>query len=343
MNGFMTAIRTRRRILLLLALSAAACCLLSGQALSPDQDDQATATDQSGSPTQVIGKIWRYELFTIGQNTIKVNQIIVSLAILLGGIWLSRRLTRMAQPRLSRHLDRSVAAAIQKIAFYFLVVFVVLISLQVVNIPLTIFTFLGGALAIGLGFGAQNIINNFISGLILMIERPIRIGDLLEVEGNQGRVENVGYRCTLIKKSDGIDLLVPNSILLEKNVVNWTLSDRRFRTSVAVGAAYGSPTAEVAGLIRKAVDEHHEILKDPEPVVVFDEFGDNALNFQVYFWCEVQTFMDLQTIRSDVRFRIDELFREAGIVIAFPQRDVHLDTPTPLEVRVTGGDPHSRN
>jgi len=321
-------------MLLLPALSAAACCLITGQALAADQ----TPTDQ---PEGWVN-IWRYQLFKIGESTVEVNQIILSMAILLGGIWLSRRLTRMAQPRLSKHLDRSVAAAIQKIAFYFLVVFVVLISFQVVAIPLTMFTFLGGALAIGIGFGAQNLINNFISGLILMIERPIRIGDLLEVEGNQGRVHSIGYRCTLIKKSDGVDLLVPNSTLLETNVINWTLSDNRFRTSVTVGVAYGSPTSEVASLIRKAVDEHAEILKDPEPIVTFDEFGDNTLNFQVYFRCEVQSFMDLRIIRSDVRFRIDELFREAGVVIAFPQRDVHLDTLRPLEVRVTRGETHSR-
>ena len=334
MNGFINAIKTRRRILLLLALSVAACCLLTCQALAADD----TQTDQ---PEGWL-RIWQYKLFKIGDNYIVVNQIILSLVILLGGIWLSGRLTRMARPSLSKHLDSSVAAAIQKIAFYFLVVFVILISFQVVNIPLAMFTFLGGALAIGVGFGAQNLINNFISGLILMIERPIRIGDLLEVEGNQGRVNSIGYRYTLIKKSDGVDLLVPNSTLLETNVVNWTLSDNRFRTSVTVGVAYGSPTGEVASLIRKAVDEHGEILRDPQPIIVFEEFGDNALNFQVYFWCEVESFMDLRIIRSDVRFRIDELFREAGIVIAFPQRDVHLDTLRPLEVRVTRGETHNR-
>jgi len=333
MNRFSSTVPPRRRILLILLLAIPAICLLTGQAL---QTDDATMSDVYGKTwADVAGDIWHHPLAKIRGNEIEVNQVIISLAILLGGIWLSRRLTRIAYRRLESRLDKSVAAAIRRLLFYVLTAIVVFVSLEVVQIPLTAFTFLGGALAIGIGFGAQNLINNFISGLILMMEQPVRIGDLLEVEGNQGHVESIGYRYTLLKKTDGIDLLVPNSTLLEKNVVNWTLSDKRIRTSVTVGVAYGSPTDKVAGLIRKAVDEHGSILDSPEPIVTFDDFGDSALVFEAHFWSEVETFMDLRIIRSDVRFRIDQLFRESGIVIAFPQHDVHLDTLRPLDVRLT--------
>jgi len=228
--------------------------------------------------------------------------------------------------------DEGFAASLGKGIYYCLVVIVLLLVLSTVEIPLTVFAFFGGALAIGVGFGAQTLINNFISGIILLIERPIKEGDIVDVEGVRGRVVNIGSRCCQVKLFDGIDILVPNSLFLEQKVVNWTLSDTTLRFSVRVGVAYGSPTREVAQLLEKAVEEHGRILKNPEPVVLFEDFGESTLLFTVYFWLEVGGPMDYRTVCSDIRFRIDRLFREAGIAIAYPQRDVHLDTLSPLRV-----------
>ena len=202
--------------------------------------------------------------------------------------------------------------------------------------PLTVFTFLGGALAIAVGFGSQNILNNFISGLILLVERPIRMGDMIEIEGTYGTVEEVGFRSTRVRSFENIYIIVPNSTFLEKNVVNWTLSDDLVRIHITLGVVYGSPTREVARLIRQVMDEHAKVLKTPEPVILFSDFGDNALQFEVHFWIRMKRLMDRRITESDVRYRVDELFRAAGIVIAFPQRDVHLDAVKPLTVRVVG-------
>jgi small-conductance mechanosensitive channel len=158
-----------------------------------------------------------------------------------------------------------------------------------------------------------------------MWERPIRIGDFLEVGETRGTVEAINTRSTRIRRVDGVHLLIPNSQLLENTVVNWTLVDRRTRTIVRVGVAYGSPVQQVAELIERAAKEKESILDDPAPLVIFEDFGDSALVFDLYFWVLAAADRDLRVIRSDVRFRIDELFREAGIVIAFPQRDVHID------------------
>jgi small-conductance mechanosensitive channel len=194
--------------------------------------------------------------------------------------------------------------------------------------------FISGAVAIGVGFGAQNIINNVISGWILMSERPVRIGDFIELDDtNRGVVETIGNRSTRIRRIDGVHMLVPNSQLLERTVVNWTLVDRKFRTSVRVGVVYGSPVRLMEELLQQAVRERKEVLTDPEPIVVFEDFGDNALIFDTFFWCESSGEKELRVIRSDIRFRIDELCRENDIVIAFPQRDVHLYAKTPIEVR----------
>jgi small-conductance mechanosensitive channel len=234
-------------------------------------------------------------------------------------------------PRLG--VDPSAASAFQSILFYTLVVLFAVFALKIVNVPLTAFTLLGGALALGIGFGSQNVINNFISGLILLAERPIRVGDLIQLEELYGNVDKIGARSTRVKTGANHEIIVPNSSFLENNVVNWTLSDDRIRTVVKVGVIYGSPTREVSRLLLKAVHDHGRVLAKPEPIVLFTDFADNSLNFEVHFWIKMQRIMDRLRIESDVRYRIDQLFREAGLVIAFPQRDVHLDSTKPIEVR----------
>jgi len=293
--------------------------------------------DQLLAGGNIFVSVWNLQIMTLGGQPVTVGKIILGLAVFLIGILLIRRFTPVVRMRvLSRtRLDENAVAALEKVISYALLVIVILFSLQIVNIPLSIFAFLGGAVALAFGFGAQNILNNFISGWILMIERPIRIGDLIELEGHYGSVESIGARCTRIRLFTGIHILVPNSALLEKNVINWTLSDDRVRVHVAVGVAYGSPTRKVEELIRRAVDENKKILNDPAPIILFEDFGDNALLFEVHFWVSVRRLMDARRIKSEVRFRTDDLFREAGITIAFPQRDVHLDTLSPLEVRLS--------
>ena len=285
---------------------------------------------------QSFSDILDKQLIDLGSDkSVEVGRLIVSLLFLGGGLVLSSILARLAGRQLRRgRVAPGAAHAMQKLLFYALFVAVVLTALSILHVPVTMFAFLGGAIAIGIGFGAQNIINNFISGWILMIERPVRIDDLVEVEDHIGKIETIGARCTRIRRNDGIHMLVPNSVMLERTVVNWTLIDKYVRTIVSVGVAYGSPTDQVASLIRGAMDEQEAILKKPEPIVVFEDFGDNALIFDAYFWCEVGSAMELRLIRSAVRFRVDQLFREAGIVIAFPQRDTHLDTLKPLEIRL---------
>jgi small-conductance mechanosensitive channel len=210
---------------------------------------------------------------------------------------------------------------------YFIISIAVLIftSMEILNIPLTAFAFVSGAIAIGVGFGAQNIINNFISGWILMWERPIRIGDFLEVGEARGVVECINTRSTLIRRNDGVHMLVPNSLLLENTVTNWTLIDKNARTFVRVGVAYGSDVIKVRELIYQVIGERDDILPQPEPSVLFEDFGDNALIFDLIFWVSAVSETDIRRRRSEIRFRMYELFNEHNVVIAYPQRDLHVD------------------
>jgi potassium efflux system protein len=271
-------------------------------------------------------------LFTIDEHVIRVRQLVTAVIVLFAGLLLLKQGIRLFRKRVlpKTTLKPNEAVALTKIVYYFGVLLILLLCMHLLHLPITAFAFLGGALAIGVGFGAQNLLNNFISGFIIMAERPIRLGDLIELEGNFARVEDIGPRCTRIRTADNIHILVPNSSFLEKNIVNWTLSDQKVRAHVTVGVTYGSPIREVERLMVKAA-----------PFVLFRDFGDNALIFSLYFWVSMETMAERLLLESNIRFRIDDLFREAGIVIAFPQRDVHLDTTRPLELKVVdpGGFP----
>lgn len=267
-----------------------------------------------------------YEAFTLFQHTFTLGELLaVPLAIIVG-FWLIDKFAHIATYRLRKTGASADTVHLFKRIFYVIAFAILVVTLlELLSVPLTAFAFLSGAIAIGVGFGAQNIINNFISGWILMWERPIRIGDFLEVDDARGSVESINTRYTRIRRVDGVHMLIPNSKLLENTVINWTLIDTLTRTSVKVGVAYGSPCRKVADLIEKAVTQQDDILTEPKPVVVFDDFGDNALAFEVYFWVNATVERNLRVIRSQVRYAIDELFNEAGVVIAFPQRDVHID------------------
>tara|TARA_Y100001951_G_C11280807_1_gene265211 strand:+ start:875 stop:1753 length:879 start_codon:yes stop_codon:yes gene_type:complete len=274
----------------------------------------------------LVKKFLSKDLFTLFDITFTSGDLIAIPLIYVIGIWLFKKLAHIATYRLRSSGASADTIHLFKRLFYIVAGAILIVTtLDVMNVPLTAFAFLSGAVAIGVGFGAQNIINNFISGWILMWERPIRIGDFLEVDGARGSVETINTRSTRIRRVDGVHMLIPNSKLLENTVVNWTLIDNLTRTSVRVGVAYGSDCKLVARLIEQATQQQEDILTEPKPVVIFDDFGDNALMFETFFWVNATKERDLRVIRSQVRFTIDELFAEHDIVIAFPQRDVHLD------------------
>ncbi|MCW9029253.1 MAG: mechanosensitive ion channel [Kangiella sp.] len=213
---------------------------------------------------------------------------------------------------------------VQRLVFFVMLGIIVVTVLSFLNVPLTAFAFISGAVAIGVGFGAKNVMDNFISGWILMSERPVRINDVVEMEDQLGRIIQVGNRSTIIRRIDGAHMVIPNSTLLQSNLINWTLLDQNIRSVVKVGVAYGSDIEKVKEIAMEIMKEHPEILDDPEPEVIFEDFGDSSLVFDLWYWASLGSIRGLRAIRSDVRFEIDKRLKENNIVIAFPQRDVHL-------------------
>ena len=285
----------------------------------------------------LVSQVWNCVIFTSSDGAkITVQTLVIGLALLLLGYVAAKRISNWLGTKVLARIGvhASAAAPMQKISFYVLVATFTLFSLNWLGVPLAMFTFLGGALAIGVGFGSQNIVNNFISGLILLAERPIRVGDVIEIDKLVGKVSDIGARSTRITTGANLEIIVPNSKFLETNVINWTLSDDKICSTITIGVAYGSSTREAARLLKLAAVEHKAVLPHPEPEVLFKEFGDNALIFHLQFWLHLRASAKVD-VESQLRFRIDELFNQAGIVIAYPQRDVHLNVMRPVEVRLS--------
>jgi small-conductance mechanosensitive channel len=274
-----------------------------------------------------------------GKRSVTVSKVVKLIVILALGLWLVSLITAHGSRRVKRWQPTQASSGLLSLRLFTLVAVVVIIvfALISVHIPLTVFTFFGGALAIGVGFGAQNIINNFISGLILLTERSIRLGDMVEIEGELSRVTQIGSRCCQVHRLDGIDMLIPNSSLLENNVINLTLSDQRLRCTISVGIAYGMPVRKALALVETVLAENIQVLKTPAPDVYLQEFGESALSLRVDFWVDLLLQPNRTRLMSDVRLRIGELFSENGILLAFPQRDVHLDITHPVQVELASG------
>ena len=274
-------------------------------------------------------KNWlNYPLFTFNEQVVTLIELLTVPLWLIISIWLAHRLILKLEQKLQKqNKDPNLIQLVRRVSYIVALAIIFLITLSMLNVPITAFAFLSGAIAIGFGFGAQNIINNFISGWILMGEQPIRIGDFLEVEGVKGSVEEINTRSTRIRRVDGVHMLIPNSKLIENTVINWTLRDKLVRGTVAVGVAYGSDCNKVKEIMLDIANAQKETLSDnnKEPQVFFQDFGDSALIFELFFWINSQVDGGLRLVASNIRFEIDKAFNQADIVVAFPQRDIHID------------------
>jgi potassium efflux system protein len=299
--------------------------------------------------TQTAKSIWNFEMFAVEDSTlidgktvtitygVTVGKSIGALLLFLFGYWLfallSRRLQRVMVSRFG--VNEQMASVIRRWARISLAVALIIFILNLARIPLTVFAFMGGALAIGIGFGTQTIIKNVISGIIILFERKIRVGDIIALGGMTGHVIAVDLRASTVRGFDGVEALVPNSSFLENQVVNWTYSNPRIRREIRLGIAYGSPIRAASEMIARCAEDHAQVLEDPAPEVFFEDFGDSALLLVLVFWVELGPNLVARRVDSDLRHAIEQRLAAAGIPIPFPQRGVHLDVSQPLPVRLT--------
>jgi len=266
--------------------------------------------------------------WTVGNLHIALGGIVAFVVALTLGIVVSRILRFVLDeavlPRLS--LPRGVPAAISATVGYLVVIAGFVMAFLAAGLEMSQFTFLVGAFGVGIGFGLQNVVNNFVSGLILLYERPIQVGDVLEVGTLRGHVKRIGIRSSTLATFDGAEVIVPNANLIAADVVNWTLSDRVRRVDIPVGAGYGSDPRKVLAILEQVAKAHPEVLPLPAPNPLFVGFGDSSLNFELRFW--TPEYDASIRVGSEVRTAIVTAFKEAGIEIPFPQRDLHVRSMT---------------
>lgn len=293
-----------------------------------------------------LQSFWQYELFVVEDSSevdgrtvsigygVTVGKSIGALCLFVLGYWLFSRLVQLLQLMLIRRfgVNPQLASVVRRWLMILLAIGLIIFILNLARIPLSVFAFMGGALAIGLGFGTQTIIKNFISGIIILFERKIRVGDIIQLDGITGHVTAVDLRATTVRGFDGVEALVPNSSFLESQVVNWTYSNQQIRRELRIGIAYGSDAREAEATILKIVAEHPKILITPSPEVYFEDFADSALLLVVIYWVELVGGTVARRVDSDVRHVIYQRLAEAGIGIPFPQRDIHLNLTQPVPV-----------
>jgi small-conductance mechanosensitive channel len=267
-------------------------------------------------------------LFVLGGTAVTVASVVSFVVFVLAAYaasWLLRRSLHRVYRR--RALDEGVQHALDRLLHYAVVALGAFVALENLGVSITALAGVGAILAVGIGFGLQNIAQNFVSGLILLLERPVKKGDFVEVGDVRGTVRDIRARATVVTTLDNVDIIVPNGQFITEAVTNETYGDRRVRVRIKVGVAYGSDTARVRDVLLQVAQSSPQVLADPPPQVLFKDFGESSLDFELLAW--LSDPREENPAASDIRFAVDQAFRAEGIEIPFPQRDVHVRSGPP--------------
>jgi small-conductance mechanosensitive channel len=269
-------------------------------------------------------------LFRIKETPITIISLVNLTAIIAVAMFSARILVKILQSQIYQkfEIDVGLQHTISTVVKYVIIGTGIFVALENIGFDLSVITALAAVLMVGIGFGLQNIANNFISGLIILFERPIKVGDFVAIGDILGEVKSISARSTKVTTLDNISVIVPNADFLSNSVTNWSHSELKTRIHINVGVAYGSDTELVRKIMIEIAEKHAKVLKKPAPDVWFREFGDSSLNFSLLIWTTEPHLHDV--IRSDLNFAIDKAFREQGVEIPFPQRDLHLRTSIPI-------------
>lgn len=308
--------------------------------------DQARGEPLTRQAADALAAVWNAELYLAEEvaslggrkvtqfRPVTTGKMVRLVVILLVGWLLIRLLAALVRGGVARlGAGRPAQATAGRWVFGLGMGLLIIFALNRVHIPFTAFAFLGGTLAIGIGFGAQTVLKNFISGIILKLERPFRVNDLVQMGDTSGFIRAIGLRASVVEHIDGVETLVPNSVLLENAVSNWTFGGDAVRGEVAVGVAYGSPTVLVTDLLIGVARDHARVLDEPPPSVRFDDFGESTLQFRLLFWFDARGIRR-EKLASELRYAIADCLEEAGIELSYPQRDINFKRDQPLRVEV---------
>jgi len=277
-----------------------------------------------------IKQVFEYKLFTINTNPITISSIFLFLIIFTVWLIVAKVVSKILETKLLVRIptDENTRHVIQKLTQYMLVTLGAIVSFQFIGIDLSGLAVVFGLLSVGIGFGLQNLTSNFISGLILLFGRPIRIGDRVTVGDTEGDVIDISIRSTTINSLNNISMIVPNSEFISSTVINWSHGDKKIRIDLDVGVSYDSDLDKVLRCLKEVADENKEVLRFPKADVLFCGFGDSSWDLQLRIW--IADPKRNRLVRSDINCDIVRKFRENDIEIPFPQRDLHVRSPLPV-------------
>ncbi|MGD9899778.1 MAG: mechanosensitive ion channel family protein [Calditrichaceae bacterium] len=283
--------------------------------------------------SQVISKILNVTLFELNQTPVTMFSILMFILMMFMFFILSRVINRMLLQRVFTRLqlETNTRFMMLRITHYTVMVIGTIVAFQFVGINLAGLAVIFGLLSVGIGFGLQNVTSNFVAGLILLFEQPIKIGDRVTVGDTEGDVIAINFRSTTIRSLNNITIIVPNSEFVSSNVINWTHGDPKIRVVLEVGVSYGSDLDLVLKCLEEVAAGHQDVLKNPKPDVLLSSFGDSSWNMLLRVW--ILDTKRHHIIRSDINCAIVRKFRENSIEIPFPQRDLHLRSAEPLPVK----------
>ncbi|MDP8213204.1 MAG: mechanosensitive ion channel [Candidatus Zapsychrus exili] len=272
-----------------------------------------------------------FPILHIGDAAVTLGKVGLAICIFLGALIVSAVSQRLLRKRLYKQLKLTSAAvySLSRIIHYSFLVLGVFLAAQCIGLNFSTLAVTFGFLGVGIGFGLQNITSNFISGIILLFERPIGVGDLIKHGDSIAEVLSINMRSTIIRTFDNVTIVVPNTKFIENDVINWSMDDPRIRLHCPIGVAYGSNVDLVNQVLLNIANEHSEVLNEPSAEVRFLEFGDSSLNFDLLIWTARPD--NQKVLRSEINFMIDKAFRENGIRISFPQLDLHVQMTPAIE------------
>ncbi len=279
----------------------------------------------SGAVFSSIWDILQKPIFTVSGQGISVVSFLYFLVVIVLSVVLSRLFVRFLKRNVysQTEIDRGAQYTLSRLVRYVTITIGFLIALQMIGFDLSVLAVFGGLFGVGLGFGLQNIFSNFASGIILMLERPIQVGDTVELDGILGKVEEIRFRVAVVNTFDNESIIVPNSHLVSEEVTNWSYGgDSRLRLRIPIGVDYGTDIQQVEDILLEIADEEEKVLPEPEPQVFFKEHADSSLNFELRVW--IPSPQERINVRDNIRREIDRRFNEAGIGMPFPQTDVHF-------------------
>jgi len=281
---------------------------------------------------EFLSEVLRFQILEVGDHAVTVQRVLLFVIVLVITSFMARAVRTLMSQRWLTRMEPAPRYVLARILQYIVWLIGFVIALEALGFSLTTLTVVAGALGVGIGFGLQSVVSNFVSGVVLLFEQPIRIHDRVTVESVEGNVVGINFRSTTIVTNDNISIIVPNSQFINNSVINWSHGDPKVRIHVPVGVAYGSDVALVTETLLAVARETEGVLERPEPEVRFKEFGDSSLDFELLVWTD-KAPLHLQ-LKSRLNYGIDAAFRGNGIQIPFPQRDVHLKSEPDLSSAV---------